>query len=103
MWDRVGGYDDVARIDFDQIMYNKCAKISKPVPYDAGNPAYVHRFARVDWHIGFTDVPNQDPEEIFKTNWDYVGYIPVEKIDYLEPKLDDEAKMIFDKFNVETG
>jgi glycosyltransferase involved in cell wall biosynthesis len=103
MWDRVGGYDDVARIDFDQMMYNKCTSVSEPVPYDAGNSAYVHRWARVDWHLGFTELPNQDPEEIFKNNWDYVGYIPVEKLDYLKPELDDEAKMIFEKFNIATG
>tara|TARA_R110000824_G_scaffold128317_3_gene289109 strand:+ start:126 stop:1961 length:1836 start_codon:yes stop_codon:yes gene_type:complete len=103
MWDKVGGYDDGARTDFDKIMYSKCTEISKPVNYDAGNPTYVHRWARVDWHLGNTEMPNQDPEEIFKTNWDYVGYIPVEKIDYLKPEFDDEAKMIFEKFNVETG
>jgi len=100
MWDQVGGYDSVPRIDFDKTMYNKCSAISSPVPYDAGNPAYIHRWARVDFHLGNVDLPNQDPENIFKTNWDYIGYIPVEKINSLTPKLDEETKLIFQKFNI---
>ena len=100
LWDQVGGYDDVASIDFPDKMYQKCSNITHPTPYDVGNPQYVHRWARADRHIGHTDIPNQDPEEIFKTNWDYIGYIPVEKLNSLEPKLDNETKLIFEKFNI---
>ena len=100
LWDQVGGYDDVASIDFPDKMYQKCSNITHPTPYDLGNPQYVHRWARADRHIGHTDIPNQNPEEIFKTNWDYIGYIPVEKLDSLEPKLDNETKLIFEKFNI---
>jgi glycosyltransferase involved in cell wall biosynthesis len=100
LWDVVGGYEDVASIDFTDRMYEKCSAIAKPTNYDIGNPTFIHRFARADYHIGYTDMPNKDPQEIFQTNWNYIGYIPVEKITSLEPKFDHETKLIFEKFAI---
>ena len=98
LWNDVGGYDETSLLDWITIMKDKCLKVSEVVKYEQDVPTYVYRWARAGFHISkFFSTRN---EVELDQRMEYLGYIPVEKIENLKPEFDEETKAVYEKLNL---
>jgi len=89
LFERVGRYPIVDRLDFDQRMGTLLRKHGKHALIEQPTPSYVYRWGGVPYH------GSQQSGDRFLAHWKSLESRPAPWIGALSPRFDDEAKAIF--------
>jgi len=98
--DRIGGYPDASRLDFDQqlgsMLRNEAGERTYYSHEQGPPPSYVYRWGNNIYH------GSQRGEEGFKKLWDDLDNIPAPYIGRLVPNMDKETELIYKEHKYET-
>jgi len=91
LFNRVGGYPDTSRLDFDQQMGFRLRQVGTVEHYSDNDvlPSYVYRWGNPTYH------GSQAGEEGFQSLWDSLAGLPSPLVGPLQPRFDSETTLIY--------